>query len=194
MAVLTGRYSDAVSYAIAVHATQHRRGTDIPYAAHLLGVSSLVLEAGGDEDLAIAGLLHDAAEDHGGEARLADIASRFGDRVALVVRECSDSLTAIDERKQDWESRKRDHLARLVVASQDSLTVWAADKVHNARALFADIERNGVAELAKFHAPPDRVLWYYRANLSLLERADVTSALLVPLRDAVRGLGRLIET
>lgn len=96
--ILTPRYVDAVGYATAIHATQVRKGTSVPYIAHLLAVSSLVLEAGGDEDEAIAGLLHDSVEDCGGLARAADVRARFGDRVADIVLGCSDST---DER---WKS------------------------------------------------------------------------------------------
>lgn len=191
--MLTERYAQAVAYALQVHASQLRRGTNVPYASHLLGVSSLVLEAGGDQDLAIAALLHDSAEDHGGERRLEEIAARFGDRVAAIVRECSDWLPQPGVAKPPWQERKLAHLERLRSASADSLTVWAADKVNNVRALVVDIERTGVAEMGKFHAPPDRVLWYYRANLELLDNAGVSEALLVPLRDAVGRLGDLIE-
>jgi hypothetical protein len=89
--VLTARYAHAVEYAGVIHATQTRNGTNIAYISHLLGVSSLVLEAGGNEDEAIAGLLHDAVEDCGGLPRLADVRARFGDRVADIVLACSDS-------------------------------------------------------------------------------------------------------
>lgn len=79
--VLTDRFTEAVGYATALHAHQARKGTTIPYASHLLGVAGLVIEAGGDEDQTIAGLLHDAAEDHGGEPRLAGLKARFGPRI-----------------------------------------------------------------------------------------------------------------
>jgi len=186
--VLTARYADAVTYAAQVHARQARKGTRVPYLAHLLGVSSLALEAGADEDLAIAALLHDAAEDHGGHARLADIEQRFGSRVADVVRDCSDSLEPEGGGKEDWETRKREHLARLADAADDTLLVWMADKVHNGRAIVIDVETSGIAAMERFHAPPDRILWYYESNLGLAERRGVTDALLVPLRDAVAQL------
>jgi (p)ppGpp synthase/HD superfamily hydrolase len=192
MTVVTESYSSAVAYAAHVHAAQLRTGTNTPYISHLLGVSSLVLEAGGDEDLAIAALLHDAAEDHGGEERLADIAERFGDRVALVVRECSDSLLTEGQEKPDWETRKHAHLARLESASDDTLVVWAADKVHNARSLVTDVQINGPGELTKFHAPADRILWYYRENLRLVERGQVPELLRVPLRIAVAQLADFV--
>ena len=190
--VLSARYADAVRYAAEVHADQPRKGTSVPYVAHLLGVSALVLEAGGDEELAIAGLLHDAAEDHGGEGRLADIRSRFGPRVAAIVRACSDSLAAEGEAKEGWEARKREHLVRLAVAPDDVLLVWAADKVHNGRAIVTDLESSGPSAMTRFHAAPDRVLWYYRANLDLLAGRGIPDALLVPLRSTVARLGDLL--
>ena len=186
--VLTRRYADAVGYACEAHARQARKGTSVPYVAHLIGVSSLVLEAGGDEDLAIAALLHDAAEDHGGEDRLADIDRRFGSRVEQIVRTCSDSLEPEGARKDDWETRKRHHLARLAAASDDTLLVWMADKVHNSRAIVTDLEVHGPGILSRFHAAPDRILWYYEANLKLAEERHVPGAILVPLRDAVSRL------
>jgi (p)ppGpp synthase/HD superfamily hydrolase len=193
MTVLGDRYTDAVAYAATVHAAQKRKGSHVPYLAHLLGVSSLVLEAGGDEDQAVAALLHDAAEDHGGEAQLVEIADRFGDRVAGIVRECSDSLLPESAVKPAWETRKREHLARLPTASGDTLMVWTADKVHNSRALATDIAVHGLAFLARFHAPPDRLLWYYRANLAIVREREVSAQLVVPLEMAVAALGALVE-
>jgi (p)ppGpp synthase/HD superfamily hydrolase len=193
MTVLGDRYVDAVAYAASVHAAQHRKGSNVPYLAHLLGVSSLVLEAGGDEDQAVAALLHDAAEDHGGEAQLIEIEDRFGARVAGVVRECSDSLLPESALKPDWETRKREHLARLPFASDDTLMVWTADKVHNTRALATDVAVYGLQFLSQFHAPPHRMLWYYRTNLALAEDRNVSEALVVPLRHAVTALARLVE-
>ena len=190
--VLGPRYADAVAYAAAVHAGQSRKGTSIPYVAHLLGVSSLVLEAGGDEDLAIAALLHDAAEDHGGEDRLRDIAERFGDRVAAIVRECSDSLAPEGEDKLDWETRKRAHLDHLSSAGPDTLVVWTADKVHNGRAIVTDLESEGLSSMERFSAPADRVLWYYGENLARAEQAGVPSTLVVPLRDVVARMRVLV--
>ena len=186
---LTSRYATAVAYAVDVHVGQFRKGTDIPYVAHLLAASSLVIEAGGDEDLAIAALLHDAAEDHGGEERLADIAVRFGPRVAGIVRACSDSLAADGTDKREWEARKREHLEHLRTAAADVLTVWTADKVHNARAIVTDLETSGPDAMSRFNAAPDRVLWYYRENLAMAEDAGITDVLVVPLRMAVERMG-----
>ena len=107
--ILTDRFDRALLYATHVHGGQVRKGTSTPYVAHLLAVSATVLEYGGDEDWAIAGLLHDSVEDQGGKARLEDVRNRFCDRVARVVAACSDSLadTAKGERKADWQKRKK---------------------------------------------------------------------------------------
>ena len=102
--VLTDRFDRALLYATHVHGGQVRKETSIPYVAHLLAVAATVLEYGGDEDLAIAALLHDSAEDRGGGERLDDVRNRFGERVAQIVEGCSDSLadTSKGERKADW--------------------------------------------------------------------------------------------
>ncbi len=164
----------------------------VPYLAHLLAVSSLVLDAGGDEDLAIAALLHDAAEDHGGQARLDDIAHRFGGRVARIVRECSDSLSPEGGQKVDWATRKRAHLSLLRTASDDTLVVWSADKVHDCRAIVTDLRVHGYDVLGKFHGTPSQILWYYRENLTLVTHRTVRDALVLPLRDAVEQLADII--
>src|SRR5215831_1039581 len=119
--VLTDRFDRALLYATHVHGGQVRKGTSIPYIAHLLSVSATVLEYGGDEELAIAALLHDSVEDQGGKARLEDVRNRFGPRVARVVAACSDSLadTAKGEQKADWKERKEAYLAHLQAADED---------------------------------------------------------------------------
>lgn len=192
MVVLGDRFAEAVAYASQVHASQVRKGTDIPYVSHLLAVAGLVLEAGGEEDLAIAGLLHDAAEDHGGEARLADIEARFGARVAGIVRDCSDSLESEGDAKADWETRKREHLAHLPGVDDDTLLVWMADKTHNARSIVTDLRIEGAAAMTRFKATPDRVLWYYRANLDAARTRYLRSDLLVPLTVAVEEMAALL--
>src|SRR3712207_7204546 len=134
MPVMLGeRWEKALVYASRVHALQWRQGSNVPYVSHLLGVASLVLEAGGDEDQAIAALLHDAAEDQGGEARLADIEARFGGRVAAIVRACTDST---ETPKPPWRARKETYIAHLPTLEgsvPESLCVSVADKLHNAR-------------------------------------------------------------
>src|SRR5215813_1280121 len=146
--VLTDRFDHALLYATHVHGGQVRKGTSIPYVAHLLAVAATVLEYGGDEDLAIAALLHDSAEDQGGTARLEDVRNRFGERVAWIVEACSDSLadTAKGERKAHWQQRKQAYIAHLQQADEDFLRVSLADKVHNARAILRDLRKPGIGE------------------------------------------------
>src|SRR6266853_3455026 len=125
---LSRRFEAALLLATRLHATQTRKGGRIPYVSHLLGVASLALEHGGDEDVAIAALLHDAVEDQGGRPTLQTIRRMFGDRVATVVMECSDTDR---EPKPPWRERKERYLAHLPSASADALLVSIADKLHN---------------------------------------------------------------
>ena len=165
--VLTDRFDRALLYATHVHGGQVRKGTGTPYVAHLLAVAATVLEYGGDEDLAIAALLHDSVEDQGGKARLADVRNRFGDRVAHIVEACSDSLadTTKGERKADWQHRKEAYLEKLERADSDILRVSLADKVHNARAILRDLRNDqiGAKIWDRFSQPKERTLWYYRS-------------------------------
>jgi (p)ppGpp synthase/HD superfamily hydrolase len=172
--VLTDRFDRALLYATHVHGGQVRKGTGTPYVAHLLAVAATVLEYGGGEDLAIAGLLHDSAEDQGGKARLDDVRNRFGPRVARIVEACSDSLadTAAGERKAGWEERKRKYIAHLEKAGEDVLRVSLADKVHNARAILRDLRKSEIgAEIWKrFGQPKERTLWYYESLAEVFKR------------------------
>jgi (p)ppGpp synthase/HD superfamily hydrolase len=116
-------------------ATQLRKGTSIPYLSHLMAVSALVLEHGGDEEQAIAGLLHDAAEDQGGETTLREIERRYGNDVARIVADCTDAWT---EPRPPWRQRKEAYLAKLPTKPARSLLVSLADKAHNASAILRD--------------------------------------------------------
>ena len=163
--ILTDRFDRALLYATHVHGGQRRKGTSIPYVAHLLAVAATVLEYGGDEDLAIAALLHDSVEDQGGKARLEDVRNRFGERVAQIVKACSDSLADIakGERKAHWQERKEAYLAHLRTAEPDILRVSLADKVHNARAILRDLRNPEVGDRiwSRFSQPREDTLWYY---------------------------------
>lgn len=165
--ILTDRFDRALLYATHVHGGQIRKGSSTPYIAHLMAVSATVLEYGGDEELAIAALLHDCVEDQGGEGRLEDIRNRFGKRVAKVVMACSDSLanTSAGEPKKKWRERKEAYLKHLAKAETDVLRVSLADKVHNARAILRDLRKPGVGGRVwkLFSAPKDESLWYYRS-------------------------------
>ncbi len=190
--VLTDRVTEAVGYPTVLHANQARKRTTIPYAYHLLGVAGLVLEAGGDEDQAIAGLLHDAAGDHGGEPRLTEIKTRFGPRIESIVRACSDSLPTDPDQKAPWLERKRAHLAGLKTADPDVILVTTADKLHNARALVTDVLIDGPGALDRFTAPPEATVAFYREILKVLTERQAPPLLLRPLELAVSGLGAAI--
>lgn len=167
--VLTPRYSDALAYACHLHRAQIRKGSGTPYVAHLLSVSALVLEHGGDEDEAIAALLHDAAEDQGGLPVLDAIATRYGPRVAEIVRACSDSLAEDSAAKAPWRERKERYLAHLADAPEHIALVAAADKLHNARAIVGDLREHGAAVWSRFNAPdPAEQLWYYGSLVAAL--------------------------
>lgn len=189
--ILTQRYADAVAYTSALHASQARKSTSIPYVSHLLGVSSLILEAGGDEDMAIAGLLHDGPEDQGGQKVLDEIRERFGDRVARIVEGCSDSLAEDPEDKDDWRKRKEAYLAHLKEADDDTLTVSLADKLHNARAIVSDLMITGPETWRRFNAIPQDILWYYSQILRVGEQLKGNQLLVVNLDEVVQEMHRL---
>lgn len=158
--MLTDRFDEALGYASRLHREQRRKGSDIPYVSHLLGVASIALEIGADEDQAIAALLHDAVEDQGGALRLAEIRARFGDRVARIVADCTDTDL---EPKPPWRARKERYIAALATKPADSLLVSLADKTHNARAILDDLAVSGGAVWTRFTGGKDGSLWYYRA-------------------------------
>jgi (p)ppGpp synthase/HD superfamily hydrolase len=158
---LSERYEAALQLAFRLHRTQERKGSSVPYIAHLLGVSSLALEYGGDEDEAIAALLHDAVEDQGGETTLAEIRTRFGPRVADIVLGCSDWPGTGS--KPPWRERKEQYLRHLETAAPSVLLVSACDKLYNARTILADIQRDGQVVWTRFTAGRDGSLWYYRS-------------------------------
>lgn len=157
---LTERFQEAFAFASMLHAKQKRKGTDIPYLSHLLGVTALVLEDGGDEDQAIAALLHDAVEDQGGLKTLEEIRQRFGHHVAEIVDGCTDAYA---HPKPPWKQRKEAYLEHLRDASPDILRVSLADKLHNARSIHADLQRNGKSIWSRFNGGRQGTLWYYRS-------------------------------
>jgi len=157
---LTNRFYDALAYASRIHRAQIRKGSGIPYISHLIGVAAIALENGASEDQAIAALLHDAIEDQGGLARLDDIRMRFGDQVAQIVADCTDSHT---EPKPAWHPRKESYIASLAHKPPASLAVSLADKTHNAAAINADLHEAGSQVWSRFTGGKAGTLWYYRA-------------------------------
>jgi (p)ppGpp synthase/HD superfamily hydrolase len=158
--ILSARYMDALRFAFELHGGQLRKGTSVPYFAHLIGTSSMVLENGGGEDEAIAALLHDAAEDQGGESTLRDIGARFGARVSTIVAECSDSFGG---EKAPWRERKERYSAHLKGADASVQLVASCDKLYNARAILSDYRELGESLWSRFSGGREGVLWYYRA-------------------------------
>lgn len=182
---LTERFHRAMAYATELHKDQTRKSTTITYIGHPFGVASLVLEANGDEDQAIAALLHDIPEDCGGEPRLREIAEMFGPRVEKIVRGCSDSLVEDPEEKAPWKVRKAVHINHLNDADMDTLIVTAADKAHNARSIATDLQNQGPSLWDRFNANRDDIIWYYESVYAVLSQRQVTSSLLTPLRNAI---------
>ena len=166
----TERFASAMTYAHQVHKGQRRKGTGIPYIAHVLGVTAIAMEYGATEDESIAALLHDAAEDGGGEATLAEIRAQFGDAVADIVLGCSDSLVEDPEDKLPWLERKENYLAHLETASQSVCLVSAADKLHNVRAIMRDYREHGEEIWERFQGKRDGTLWYYETVADTLMR------------------------
>lgn len=193
--MLSSRFEQALTYAVQVHRGQLRKGSTIPYLAHLLAVAAIVLEEGAGEDEAIAALLHDAAEDRGGRERLKDIAVRFGTRVAGIVEECSDSLA---EPKEPWLERKRRYLANLEHASPAAVRISLADKLHNLRSLLRDFRAIGEEVWERFDPDSDQ-LAYYRRLVEVLARrtasplVDELDRTLVVLENEVKTAAHPIE-
>jgi GTP pyrophosphokinase len=183
MTKLTERFRQALGYAVAIHDGQPRNGTEVPYASHLLAVSSLVLEQEGSEDEAIGALLHDAVED--GKASLAKIRERYGDDVATIVAGCTDSH---ETPKRPWKERKVRYLAHLREAPRSTRLVAAADKLHNARCILADYRIEGERLWTRrFEKSRADILWYYRGLIDALRRREPEAG------DAlVEELGRVV--
>jgi (p)ppGpp synthase/HD superfamily hydrolase len=158
--ILSSRYREALDYTFALHREQLRSGSDVPYLAHLLGVSSLALEYGADEDSAIAALLHDAVEDQGGEPTLAEIDRRFGPKVSAIVAGCTDSL---EEPKLRWRERKARYLTHLRNAAPEVQLVSVCDKLYNLRTIVNDYRSVGDELFDRFSGKREGVAWYYRA-------------------------------
>jgi (p)ppGpp synthase/HD superfamily hydrolase len=183
---LTSRFDDAFRYAHDVHGAQTRKGTGAPYISHLMGVASIVLDDGGGEDEAIGALLHDAAEDHGGRARLEDIRGRFGNDVAKIVEDCTDSWS---EPKEPWLERKQAYIQHARTLSGPSLRVSIADKVHNSYAILRDLRNAGERVWERFTATPDDVVAYYESLVRAYREAG-GGPLVDELDRIVRGIQR----
>ncbi|KAA3643598.1 MAG: HD domain-containing protein [Chloroflexi bacterium] len=163
--MLGERFEQALSYAAQLHRQQKRKASQVPYIAHLMSVTALVLEDGGSEDEAIAALLHDAVEDQGGQKTLDYIQKTFGEEVAEIVEACTDAYV---QPKPPWEERKRQHIEHTQHAAPSVQRVVLADKVHNARAIVRDLRMKGPEAFDVFRGGREGTLWYYRSMLEAL--------------------------
>jgi (p)ppGpp synthase/HD superfamily hydrolase len=197
------RFLEAVELAARCHADHTRKGTGIPYLAHLLAVSGLVLQAGGDEEEALAALLHDVLEDRPKCVTPKEIEDRFGGRVLEIVTECSDGLPeesgeSPERDAGNWLERKTRYIAHLAEAEPSVLRVSCADKIDNARAIVADLRRHGDDLWKRFHVTGDQELWYYRSLAEAFQSrrddlGDDTVWLVDELERLVDVMGRLAE-
>ncbi|MGG6285615.1 HD domain-containing protein [Leptolyngbya sp. AN03gr2] len=163
--LLTERFEQAFEYTFHLHARQLRKGGSIPYISHLMSVAALVLEDGGDEDAAIAALLHDAIEDQGGTPIRTEIQKRFGDRVLQIVDACTESDQVP---KPPWKLRKERSLVQLRQAPVEAQRVMIADKLHNLRSIWADWQRQGDRVWERFNASQSEILWFYGACIEAI--------------------------
>ena len=188
--MLTSRFVDALALAIDAHKDQFRKGTAIPYVSHPLAVASIAIEFGADEDQAIAALLHDVIED-GGASFIPIIETKFGTRVASIVASCTDGVPDHTGNKGDWWQRKRAYLAHLEDASADALLVSGSDKLHNARAIVSDLEKEGISVFERFSAKREGTLWYYSELCAIFQKRRAPMA--TAIESAVVEMKRLAD-
>lgn len=179
------RFECALIYAHQLHKDQVRKGTEILYFSHLLAVSSLVIESGGEEDEAIAALLHDGPEDQGGEKILNDIRNKFGDRVADIVAECSDTF---EYPKPPWKERKEKYIQQLKTASESALKISCADKLHNVRSTLSDYRVIGETLWERFNGGKEGTLWYYQTLVEIYKKTSLPDNLVKEISTAVNEL------
>jgi (p)ppGpp synthase/HD superfamily hydrolase len=188
---LTGQFSKALVYAELKHHNQVRKGGDIPYIGHLLTVAGLVINDGGSEAQAVAALLHDAVEDAGGPPTLEEIRKNFGDEVARIVDECSDTDVMP---KPPWRERKQTYINHLADVGEDTILVSVADKLDNARSMLRDYHEHGAELWERFTVKDPRDhLWYYGELLKAYRARGCTSWMVDELDRVVKELTRLVE-
>jgi GTP pyrophosphokinase len=187
--ILSQRFIDALTFATTLHANQIRKGSGVPYISHLLGVTSIALEHGANEDEAIAALLHDAIEDQGGVATREEIRRRFGDTVTEIVNGCTDADTTP---KPPWLQRKEAYIAHIPTASTSVRLVSAADKLHNARSILTDYYIVGEAVWKRFQGGKEGTLWYYRSLVVAFRQAG-SSPLIDELERVVSELEHQVD-
>jgi (p)ppGpp synthase/HD superfamily hydrolase len=186
---LSARFEEALVYATQAHCRQMRKQTEVPYIAHVLGVTAIALEYGATEAEAIAALLHDVVEDCGGAPRLREIRERFGESVARIVEGCTDT----DEKpKPPWRERKEQYLAHLAHADASTVLVSASDKLHNARSILRDLREEGDSVWTRFKGGKEGTLWYYKSLVAALRKRG-KKELVSELEETVDQMALLAE-
>jgi (p)ppGpp synthase/HD superfamily hydrolase len=187
---LSDKFEEALIYATRAHCNQTRKKTGIPYIAHILGVTAIALEYGGNETEAIGALLHDTVEDCGGAERLRDIQEKFGDDVARIVDGCTDSDQTP---KPPWLDRKRAYVEHLKDSDSSTRLVSASDKLHNTRAILAELRRTGLEVFERFAGKKDGTLWYYRALVTAFSQHADHADLIDELDRVVSEIEKLVQ-
>src|SRR5437667_5765811 len=187
---ISEKFEEALVYATQAHGNQVRKKTGIPFGAHILGVTAIALEYGANETEAISALLHDTVEDCGGAERLRDIRERFGDDVAGIVDGCTDTY---ETPKPPWLERKRSYIEHLKDSDSPTRLVSASDKLHNTRAILAELRRNGLEVFERFAGKKDGTIWYYRALVSTFRQHGDHADLIEELDRVVSEIERLSD-
>jgi (p)ppGpp synthase/HD superfamily hydrolase len=186
---LSKKFEEALIYAAQAHCNQTRKKTGIPYIGHILGVTAIALEYGANETEAIGALLHDTVEDCGGAERLIDIRKRFGEDVAKIVDGCTDTDQTP---KPPWLERKTAYLAHLKDSDASTRLVSASDKLHNTRAILAELRRHGPEVFERFSGKKDGTLWYYRSLVTAFRQHGDHTDLIDELDRVVTDIGKLV--
>ena len=181
MSLLTDQFTEAFEYAALLHRRQIRKGQNIPYLGHLMRVAGIVLECGGDEETAIAALLHDAVEDQGGMTTADVIEAKFGPRVRTIVLECSDSTSDGSVPKRPWQERKQNYIEHLQVAGEEARLVSAADKLDNMSTTWHNIIEKGDKAFSIFKTGKEGQKWYLGQVVRIF--VELNSPLAVELKE-----------
>ena len=187
-AAYSRRLDEALAFVAEAFRHTRRKGSGAPYLTHLLAVTAIVGEHGGDEDQMVAALLHDYLEDiEGGSAE--ELEHLFGPRVSKFVLALSDTTS---RPKPVWRERKWRYVHELAREAADLKLISSADKLHNARSIVTDQRRTGDAIFSRFNASRAQTLWYYRAVVAALGH-DFDHAILEELRETVASMHELAE-
>jgi (p)ppGpp synthase/HD superfamily hydrolase len=187
---LSEKFEEALIYATRAHAGQMRKNTGIPFVAHILGVTAIALEYGANETEAIGALLHDTAEDCGGAERLHDIRAKFGDGVAGIVDGCTDTY---EMPKPPWLERKRSYIEHLKHSDSSTRLVSASDKLHNTRAILAELRRHGLDVFERFAGRKDGTVWYYRTLVTAFRQHGDHPDLIAELDRVVAEIEKFVR-